>query len=142
MRKIICGFVLSAIAILAVACGSETGESKASQKLIKNTSIGNGLTVSISSSDGVIHVGDQVLTLAFTDSAGTPIEVGAVSLNLRMPAMGSMSEMNSGAALTTTKTPGVYSAKVKVDMAGEWQALIAFDGPAGKGTANIPVTAR
>jgi hypothetical protein len=59
-----------------------------------------------------------------------------------MPAMGSMAAMNDAATFTTTNTPGVYRGKVDLEMAGEWQAQITYDGAAGKGKFNIPVIAQ
>jgi hypothetical protein len=56
--------------------------------------------------------------------------------------MGTMPVMNDAATLTTTATPGVYSGKVKLQMAGEWQAQITYEGAAGKGKVNLPVTAQ
>ena len=59
-----------------------------------------------------------------------------------MPAMGTMPAMNNAATLKTTSTPGVYKAKAKVDMPGEWQAQVAYEGPAGRGAGSFPVTAQ
>jgi len=59
-----------------------------------------------------------------------------------MPAMGTMAVMNNAATLTTTSTPGIYSGSVDLEMSGEWQAQISYQGPAGNGKANIPVTAQ
>jgi hypothetical protein len=59
-----------------------------------------------------------------------------------MPAMGSMAAMNDAVAFTTTNTPGVYRGKVNIGMAGEWQAQLAYEGPAGKGKTTFSVTAR
>jgi hypothetical protein len=50
--------------------------------------------------------------------------------------------MNNPAALTTTGTPGVYAGKADLEMGGEWQAQITYEGPAGKGKANLSVTAQ
>ena len=57
-----------------------------------------------------------------------------------MPAMGSMAAMNNAATLTTTNEPGVYRAKVKIEMPGEWQARLAYEGPRGEGKGSFPVT--
>ena len=130
--------LLAVSVAFAVACGS--GPSSAG-KTIKSGPIGN-LTVGIASQDGVLHKGKQDLTLTFADSSGKPFDVGAASLNFFMPAMGSMSAMNTPASLTTTSTPGVYKANVDIEMTGEWQAQVAYDGPAGKGKANIAITAQ
>jgi hypothetical protein len=50
--------------------------------------------------------------------------------------------MNDAVTLTTTSTPGVYSGKVNVSMAGEWQGQLAYEGAAGTGKATFSVTAR
>lgn len=137
-------FYLIAIVIIAgfaLACGSGGG-SAGGGKPIKSGPVGNNVTVTIASSDGVLRKGKQDLTVTFADSSGKPIDVGAASVNFFMPAMGSMSAMNNPATLTTTSTPGVYSAKVDLEMSGEWQAQIKYEGAAGKGSANLPVTAQ
>jgi hypothetical protein len=133
--------VIITITVFAVACGSGGGASTDVGRPIKSGPVGN-LTVTISSSDGVLRKGKQDLTLKFADSSGKPVDVGAASLNFFMPAMGSMSAMNNPATLTTTSTPGVYSAKVNIEMSGEWQAQVKYDGPAGNANANLPVTAQ
>ncbi len=92
--------------------------------------------------DGVLRDGKQDLTLTFADASGKPIDAGAASLNFFMPAMGTMAAMNNAAVLTTTGTPGVYKASVNLEMSGEWQAQVSYEGPAGKGKANLAVTAQ
>jgi len=90
----------------------------------------------------VLRKGDQIFTVTFADASGKPVDVGAVALNYFMPAMGSMSAMNAPTTFTTTGTPGVYSGKADIEMAGEWQAQITYEGPAGKGKATLPITAQ
>ena len=84
----------------------------------------------------------EEVTLAFTDSSGKPVDVGAVSLNLHMPAMGGMAVMNNAVAFTTTNTPGVYRGKVNIEVGGEWQAQLAYEGPAGQGKTTFRVAAQ
>ncbi len=50
--------------------------------------------------------------------------------------------MHSGATIEKTKTPGRYLARLKIDMAGDWNAKISFNGPQGKGEANLPLNTR
>ena len=132
------GFVL----VIAAACGSKTGSdsSVAVGKTIKTVAVGN-LNATLSNSTGQLKQGDQEVMLSFTDSAGKPVDVGAVSLNFHMPAMGGMAAMNNPVTFTTTGSPGVYRGKVNIGMAGEWQAQLAYEGPAGKGktTLSVPV---
>ena len=133
--------VVMMITGLALACGSGGGSAEV-VKPIKSGPVGNNVTVTVSSPDGVLRKGKQDLTLTFADASGKPVDVGAASLNFFMPAMGSMSAMNRPATLTTTSTPGIYSAKVDIEMTGEWQAQIKYEGKAGNGSTNLPITAQ
>ena len=141
MSKYFLVFSLFAIALFAAACGS-SGDNAAAGKVIKSGQAGNNLTATISNEEGVLKKGAEEFTLTFTDASGKPVDVGAVSFNLYMPAMGTMPVMNNTATLTATGTPGVYRGKVDIEMAGEWQAQITYEGPAGRGKFSIPVTAQ
>jgi hypothetical protein len=141
--KIFIGFtILLSVIALAAACNSGGDSSGGQKQAIKTAPIGNNLTVALSSDTGKLKNGEQELTLAFTDASGKAVDVGAASLNFHMPAMGSMAAMNDAATLTTTSTPGVYRGKVKIEMPGEWQAQIAYEGAAGNGKTSFPVTAQ
>ena len=144
MTKSFVAIAILLVVIVAAACGSKTGgniSTSTTGKVIKTVTIEN-LTVTLSNSTGQLKRGTQEITLAFADSAGKPVDVGAASLNFRMPAMGSMAEMNDGVTFTTTNTPGVYRGKVDIEGAGEWQAQLAYEGPAGKGKTTFSVTAQ
>ena len=139
MRKLIATFGIIAVLLTAAACGSGPAGSEA--KEIKSGKVGN-LTVTISNGEGVLKHGDEEFTVTFKEASGKPVDVGAASLNFYMPSMGTMPVMNNPVALVTTSTPGVYQAKAKIEMAGEWQAQVAFEGPAGSGKGSFPVTAQ
>lgn len=147
MKKIILftGFIsLLGLIVLSAACGSgtqPTAENPIQGKVIKSGAI-NNLTVTLSNDTGKLKNGEQELMLAFTDASGKAVDVGATSLNFHMPAMGSMGAMNDAVTFTTTSVPGVYKGKVKIEMPGEWQAQISYEGSAGKGKTSIPVTAQ
>ncbi|MGQ0760833.1 MAG: FixH family protein [Acidobacteriota bacterium] len=131
---------LTAALTIVAACTKSTNDGP-SGKAIASVKV-NDLTATLSNNTGQLKSGEQEVTLAFTDSAGKPVDVGAVSLNLHMPAMGSMAAMNNAVTFTTTATPGVYNGKVNIEMAGEWQGQLAYEGPAGKGKATFSVSAR
>jgi hypothetical protein len=133
-------FILALIGSLtfALACGPR---GDGSTREIKSAPVGN-LTVTLANGDGVLRHGAQEFTLTFKDAAGKPVAVGAAALTFHMPAMGPMAAMNNAATLTTTPTPGVYHATVKLEMAGEWQAQVTYEGPAGRGQGSFPVTAQ
>lgn len=138
MSKVIIALSLATLLLLAVACGSKTADTG---KIIKSAPVGN-LTVALSNKDGVLRHGDEEFTLTFTDAAGKPVEVGAVALTFHMPAMGNMATMNDAASFTTTNTPGMYHGKANIEVAGEWQAQVTYEGPAGSGKTSFPVIAQ
>ena len=130
---------LSSVILFIAACGSDS--SNAGMTIISGAA-GNNLTATISSADGMLRKGQQEFTLTFSDASGKPVDVGAVAFNNYMAAMGSMAAMNHAATLTTTGTPGVYRGKVEIDMAGDWQAQITYEGTAGKGSFSLPIIAQ
>jgi len=134
--------IITFIAIaLAIAAACKSTSNASTGKPIASTTI-NNLTATLSNSTGQLKQGDQEITFAFTDSSGKPVDVGAVSLNFHMPAMGGMAAMNDAVTFKTTDTPGIYRGKVNIGMAGEWQAQLAYEGPAGKGKTTFSVTTR
>lgn len=143
MKKSVIGLaiVLSVLLLVTAACGSKTGTGGGvpTGKVIKGVQVGN-LTATLSNETGVLKHGNKELTLSFTDAAGKPVDVGAVSLNFHMPAMGGMAAMNDAVTFTTTNTPGVYRGNVNIEAGGEWQAQLAYEGPAGKGKTTFSVT--
>lgn len=149
MRKtvlLIGSLTFISLIVFAAACGSETPKPTADNpipgKAIKSGPAGNNLTATISNADGTLKKGSQEFMLTFTDASGKNVDVGSVALNYRMPAMGSMAEMNNGATFKKTDTPGVYRGSVDIEMVGEWQAQITYEGPAGKGAFSLPVRAK
>jgi hypothetical protein len=135
--------LLAVVVLIASACGSKTGNDAGVQtgKVIKAVPVGN-LTATLSNESGALKHGNQELMLSFTDASGKPVDVGAVSLSFHMPQMGSMAAMTDSVTFTTTNTPGVYRGKANIEVAGEWQGQLAYEGPAGKGKATFSVTAR
>ena len=139
MKKFVIALSLISLAVVVAACGSKTADAG---KVIKSAPAGNNLTVALATGDGVLKHGNSEFTLTFTDSSGKPVDVGAVALTFHMPQMGSMAEMNDTATFTTTETQGVYGGKANIEVAGEWQVRITYDGPKGRGQATFPVTAQ
>lgn len=139
MKKLIITISLVVLTVFALACGSND---VAGSKVIKSASAGNNLTVSLATSDGVLKKGDTEFMLTFKDSSGKPVDVGAVALTFHMPQMGTMAEMNTASTFTTTDTPGMYRGRANIEMTGEWQVKITYEGPAGKGQASFPITAQ
>ena len=140
MKNLAITLVFAALPVLAAACTSTSvGDSG---KVIKSAPVGNNLTVTLSSEDGVLRSGDNEFFVSFKDASGNPVDVGAVGLNFYMPAMGTMAEMNNVASFVSTGSSGVYEGKAKLEAAGDWQAQISYEGPAGKGKSSFTVTAQ
>ncbi len=140
MKTLAIAFVLAVVVLAVAACGSkgptDTG------KEIKSAPVGNNLTATISNKNGALKNGDNEFFVSFKDSSGKTLEVGAVGLTFHMPGMGTMPAMNAAAAFTASSTPGVYQGKVKLESAGDWQAQLSYEGPAGKGTTPLTLTAQ
>jgi len=137
-QSLLIAIAVVALLVLTAACSSKTGKVA---NVIKTLKV-DQLTATLSNNAGQLQRGDQEVTLAFTDASGKPVDVGAVSLNFHMPQMGSMAAMNDAVSFATTSTPGTYRGKVNIEVGGEWQGQLAFEGPAGKGKATFSVTAR
>ena len=145
MKKSVFAITIASIGalIIAAACSSNRGTkvSVPSGKTIKTVTVGS-LTATLSNSTGQLKPGNQEVMLAFTDSSGKPVDVGAVSLNFHMAQMGTMAEMNDSTTFTTTGAPGVYRGKMNIEVAGEWQGQLAYEGPAGTGKTTFTVAAQ
>jgi len=139
MRKILVALFLSALLLIASACSSKSVDTG---KVIKSAPVGNNLTVELSSATGQLKHGGDEFFVSFKDASGKYVDVGSVALIFHMSGMGSMAEMNDQTTFTTTETPGVYRGRANIEMAGEWQTQIAYEGTAGKGKTSFPITAQ
>lgn len=140
MKKFIFALVISTLLLVAAACSSNSNNSSGA-KPIKSAPVGN-LTATLANDDGQLKHGGEEFMLSFTDASGKPVEAGAVALTFHMQGMGTMPVMNDAAAFTTTRTPGVYRGKANIEMAGEWQAQITYEGAAGRGQTSFPVNVK
>ncbi len=89
---------------------------------------------------GDLHNGQSEVLVRFTDSSGQPKDVGEVKTDLAMNMPGMV--MNSGGDVTRMGTPGVYRAKVQPQMVGDWVVKLSWQGPAGEGQVEIPVSVK
>src|SRR5262249_27759298 len=142
MKQLAISLAVVALAVLLGACGSSQQPDSSTGKVSKSAAAGNGLTVSLATSDGVLRHGNSQFTLTFADASGKPVDVGAVALAFHMPQMGTMAEMNDQATFTTTAVPGVYNGKAQIQVAGEWQTKVTYEGPVGRGQVTFPITAQ
>src|SRR5206468_5119052 len=100
----------------------------------------NDLTVNFIHPQGQLRQGNNEILIEFRDRNGQLVDAGNVKfdLNMNMPGM----VMHSGSTIERTNTPGRYRAQIKIDMSGDWNAKISFDGPHEKGQTSFNLNAR
>lgn len=137
--RTIIGVALASLLLGMIACNRSA--SPGSERVIKATTSGD-TKIELSSGSGEIREGENELALSFTDASGAPLDIRSASLKFHMPAMGSMAEMNDVATLTTTDTSGRFHARVNIQAAGSWEAMITFQGSRGTEQATMNVIAK
>ncbi len=83
-----------------------------------------------------LHVGQNLVEIRVT-RGGAPMDVGNVSLELRMDMPGM--PMRANAPLAKTAQPGVYSGSMKIDMQGEYTGQAGYSGPKGEAQKTFTV---
>jgi len=78
--------------------------------------------------------------IEFRDRNDQLVDAGNVKFDMAMNMSGM--QMRSGGTIERTSTPGQYHAKIKIDMSGDWNAKISFEGPHGQGQQSFSVTAK
>lgn len=53
--------------------------------------------------------------------------------------MRALKRLSSDSTIKPTGTPGLYSANVKPEMAGDWMATLRYEGPRGSGCVSFSV---
>ena len=99
----------------------------------------NDLTVSVSDRDGKLHQGDNETTIEFRDAKARLLDVGKVNLQIDSNMPGT--QIHRDVVVERTATRGLYRAKIQVDMSGDWNMKISYDGPHGKGETTFSVPA-
>jgi uncharacterized GH25 family protein len=71
---------------------------------------------------------DREALITITDRAGRPISNAKVTVSMDMPSMAGAHHVPPVLA-TPTSTPGLYTALLQPEMAGEWTARIEMSAP-------------
>jgi hypothetical protein len=100
----------------------------------------NDLTVKLMAPTGQLQKGDNNVLIEFRDSVGQLVDVGDVNFTIDMNMPGVV--MHGGGSAQKTGIAGQYRAKVKADMAGDWNAKIFYDGPHGQGQRSFSLTVK
>ena len=117
--------------------------SVASTGKVLGTAKSGNLTTTLSNPQGQFKDGANDFTVEFRNAGGQPVDVGAITMFIDMPAMPpTMPYMKSNVKLVTTNTPGIYQATTNLDMSGTWNVHIAYKGSAGEGKMEFPIQAK
>src|SRR5262245_48642505 len=138
MQRVLMRAVLGVVLLTGLALGTVWGaELKAIQ-----TQKAKDLTITLLSESGQWKQGKNPFVLAFTSAATKqPVDVGKVTLSTSM-SMPGMAPMLAGATLSPDQGPGRYRGTIDFSDSGTRQVTVAWDGPAGKGSARFSVPVR
>ena len=125
--------VISAALLLLTACGGgETSQLKELQRVKAGT-----MDIVLLAPGDSLKQGKGSFVLEFRDAGGNLVDVGNVMVGASMPMPG-MAPMFGESTVTPSATKGRYDVASDFGMAGTWRLQIAWDGPAGKGSASVP----
>jgi hypothetical protein len=138
MQRVMVGVVLGMVLLAALSLGTAWG---AELKVIQ-THNAQDMTVTLLSESGQWTQGKNTFVLEFTSAATKqPADMGKVTLSTSMPMPG-MAPMLAGATLSPDKVPGRYLGTISFPDRGARQVTVAWEGPAGKGSARFSVPVR
>lgn len=127
-------FVTALVLLLLTACA---GRDEAAQlKQLQSVKAGSLNLVLLAPGDA-LKQGQGNFVLEFRDAAGNLVDVGTVMVGASMP-MAGMAPMFGECTVMPSATKGRYDVSSNLGMAGTWRLQIAWDGPAGKGSASLP----
>jgi len=125
--------MISAALLLLTACGSnETAQLKELQRVKAGA-----MDIVLLAPGDSLKQGQGRFVLEFRDAGGNLVDVGNVMVGASMPMPG-MAPMFGESTVTPSATKGRYDVASDFGMAGTWRLQIAWDGPAGKGSASVP----
>jgi hypothetical protein len=120
--------------LLVAACGG--GDQTAQLKEVQRVKAGSMEVVLLAPGDS-LKKGKGNFALEFRNANGDLVDVGSVMVGASMPMPG-MAPMFGECLVTPSPTKGRYEVVSDLGMAGTWRLQIAWDGPAGKGSASVP----
>ncbi len=123
---------LALLVLLGASGCKEKQINVADMKPVTTHTAGN-LSVVLADAAGDLKQGQNDFILQFKDTAGQPVDVGAVQFGSSM-SMPGMAPMSGGAEISPTGQTGTYRVKANFAMSGAWHFTISWNGPHGQGT--------
>ena len=125
--------LIYAVLLLLTACGGgETSQLKELQRVKAGA-----MDIVLLAPGDSLKQGQGRFVLEFRGAGGNLVDVGNVMVGASMPMPG-MAPMFGESTVTPSATKGRYDVASDFGMAGTWRLQIAWDGPAGKGSASVP----
>jgi hypothetical protein len=118
--------------LILTACGGETAQLKELQRMKAGA-----MDIVLLAPGDSLKQGKGSFVLEFRDAGGNLVDVGNVMVGASMPMPG-MAPMFGESTVTPSATKGRYDVASDLGMAGTWRLQIAWEGPAGKGSASMP----
>jgi YtkA-like protein len=125
--------------VLALLLGSCGGGQTVQLKELQRVKAGAVNIVLLAPGDS-LKQGKGSFVLEFRDASGTLVDAGNVTVGANM-SMPGMAPMLGECIVMASDTKGRYDVSSDLGMAGTWRLQVAWDGPAGKGSASLPGTA-
>ena len=122
------------VLLLLAACGR--ADQAGPLKELQRAKSGDLNIVLLSAGDS-IKQGKGTFVIEFRDPGGGLVDVGMVNVNASMP-MSGMAPMFGDCMVMPTATKGRYDVVSDLGMAGTWRLQVAWNGPAGRGSASLP----
>jgi YtkA-like protein len=123
--------------LLVAACGGS--DSTAQLKELQRVKAGP-MDILLLAPGDALKQGKGNFVLEFRDASGNLVDVGTVMVGASMPMPG-MAPMFGECMVTPSAAKGRFDVSSDLGMAGTWRLQIAWDGPAGKGSASLPGSA-
>jgi YtkA-like len=133
MRLLVAGILLTLVA------GCSGRDETAQLKELQRAKAGP-LDIVLLAPGDALKQGKGSFILEFRDAGGTLVDVGSVTVGATMPMPG-MAPMFGDCLVMPSALKGRYEVSSDLGMAGTWRLQVAWDGPAGKGSASLPGTA-
>jgi hypothetical protein len=130
MRRLAATLVL----VLVAACGG--ADQTAQLKELQRVKAGP-MDILLLAPGDALKQGKGTFVLEFRDAGGSLVDVGTVMVGASM-SMPGMAPMFGECMVTASATKGRYDVSSDLGMAGTWRLQIAWNGPAGKGSASLP----
>ena len=96
------------------------------------------MVIVVLSPTGTLKTGRNTFTIEFRSASGALVDVGTVrvSANMTMPGMA----MSGNVQVQAADVPGRFTATAEFGMAGTWPVIMEWNGPAGRGSANLEIS--